>query len=189
MRGERPGPPTSARPAWVGLLVATLVCAVLTAALGGCPRMRALAGSAVDAPHRPFATAAPRAVAASRAVAGPRAVAAPRAVAGPRIADAPRIADVPRVADVLRIEEASGSVAAPRTVAAGALKAAGPRCHGGGAITAVTPAAAPAPAPRVHACVSNGTHQGARASAPPRAPEPPSPRRVPDGRPEPLLRV
>ncbi|CAL2067792.1 hypothetical protein GPN2_20263 [Streptomyces murinus] len=101
MRGERPGPPTSARPAWVGLLVATLVCAVLTAALGGCPRMRALAGSAVDAPHRPFATAEPRAVAASRAV------------AGPRIADVPQVEDVPRVADVLRIEDASGSVAAP----------------------------------------------------------------------------
>ncbi len=171
MRGERPGPPTSARPAWVGLLVATLVCAVLTAALGGCPRMRALAGSAVDAPHRPFATAAPR------------------AAAGPRIADVPQVKDVPRIADVPRIEDASGSVAAPRIVAAGTLKTAGPRCHGGGAITAVTPAAAPAPAPRVHACVSSGTHQGARASAPPSAPEPPSPRRVPDGRPEPLLRV
>lgn len=181
MRGERPGPPTSARPAWAGLLVAALVCAVLTAALGGCPRMRALAGSAVDAPHRPFATAAPRAVAGLRTEAGLRIEAKPRIEAGPWIADVPLVADVPR------IETASGSAAAPRTVAAGTLTAAGPRCHGGGATTAVTPAAAPAP--RVHACVSNGTHHGARASAPPPAPEPPSPLRVPDGRPEPLLRV
>ncbi|RRQ86008.1 hypothetical protein CQW44_13685 [Streptomyces griseofuscus] len=99
----------------------------------------------------------------------------------------PQVADVPQIEAVPRIEAASGSVAAPRAVAVGTLKVAGPRCHGGGATTEVTPA--PAPAPRAHAWVSNGTHRGARVSVPPPAPEPPAPRRVPDGRPEPLLRV
>ncbi|OIK26025.1 hypothetical protein [Streptomyces malaysiense] len=145
VRGEEPRPPTSARPAWTGLLVAALVCAVLTAALGGCPRMRALAGSAVDASHRPLAAAGPRVVAGAR------------------------------------------NAAALRAVTARTRETAGPRCHGDGPAIAVTPA--PVPGPRAHAYVSNGTHRGPRASAPPPAPEPPSPRRLPDGRPEPPLRV
>ncbi|WKE73431.1 hypothetical protein [Streptomyces sp. WP-1] len=157
VRGEEPRPPTSTRPAWAGLLVAALVCAVLTAALGGCPRMRALTGSAVDTNHRPFATTAPRAVPV------PRIATAPRAVPGSRIASA------------------------PEATAVGTREAAGSRCHGGGTTTAVPPA--PAPAPRAHACASNGTHRGALASAPPPAPGPRAPRRMPGGRPEPLLRV
>ncbi|MFZ4237811.1 hypothetical protein ACOZGD_21825 [Streptomyces murinus] len=171
----------------MGLLVAALVCAVLTAALGGCPRMRALAGSAVDAPHRPFATAAPRAVARPRIEAKPRIEAGPWIADVPQVVDVPLIVDVPQVEAVSRIEAASGSVAVPRTVAAETLTATGPRCQGGGATTAVTPTVAPAP--RVHACVVNGAYQGARASAPAPAPEPPSLLLMPDGRPEPLLRV
>ncbi|RAJ63834.1 hypothetical protein K376_00929 [Streptomyces sp. PsTaAH-130] len=153
MRGAEPRPPTSTRPAWAALLVAALVCAVLTAALGGCPRMRALAGSAVDATHRPSAATAPR------------------AVAGPRATDA------------------SGAVgaAATRAGGAGTPKVAGPRCHGRAATTAMTPA--PESVPRVPGCVADGTRPGVRASAPPPAPEPRAPRRVPGGRPEPLLRV
>ncbi|MFF8996202.1 hypothetical protein ACF09H_41045 [Streptomyces sp. NPDC014983] len=55
--GTRPA--ASARPAWAALLVAVLVGAVLAAALGGCPRMRTLAGSAPGFPHRPLVASAP----------------------------------------------------------------------------------------------------------------------------------
>ncbi|MEU5792918.1 hypothetical protein ABZ800_05215 [Streptomyces sp. NPDC047813] len=155
VRGAEPRPPTSTRPAWAALLVAALVCAVLTAALGGCPRMRALAGSAVDATHRPSAATAPR------------------AVAGPRAADV----------------SGTAGAAATRAGGAGTPRAADPRCHGGAATTAMSPA--PEPVPRVPARdgLGYGTRPGVRASGPPPAPEPRAPRRVPGGRPEPLLRV
>ncbi|MGV9359018.1 hypothetical protein [Streptomyces misionensis] len=48
------------RTAWLTLLTCVLACAVLGAALGGCPRMRSLAGAAPDATPRPLASAAPR---------------------------------------------------------------------------------------------------------------------------------
>ncbi|MEW2620464.1 hypothetical protein [Streptomyces sp. NPDC048106] len=85
---EEPRPPACARPVWAALLAAALVCAVLAAALGGCPRMRALAGSAPDSSHRAYATAAPQAVAAdTRQPAGTRCHGA-KTVAAP--APAPR---------------------------------------------------------------------------------------------------
>ncbi|MFJ9927822.1 MULTISPECIES: hypothetical protein [Streptomyces] len=48
------------RAAWLTLLACVLACAVLGAALGGCPRMRSLAGAAPDPSLRPLASAAPR---------------------------------------------------------------------------------------------------------------------------------
>ncbi|MER8057955.1 MULTISPECIES: hypothetical protein [unclassified Streptomyces] len=177
VRGAEPRPPTSTRPAWAALLVAALVCAVLTAALGGCPRMRALAGSAVDATHRPSAATAPRAVAGPRAADASGAVGAAATRAG--------IAGTPKA--VTRAGGVGTPRAAGRAGGAGTPKVAGPRCHGRAATTAMTPA--PEPVPRVPACVADGTRPGVRASAPPPAPEPRAPRRVPGGRPEPLLRV
>ncbi|GLX54674.1 hypothetical protein Shyhy01_76230 [Streptomyces hygroscopicus subsp. hygroscopicus] len=169
----------SARPAWVALLVAALVGAVLAAALGGCPRMRTLAGTASGSSHRHLAAFVPGTSQGLPAVSGPGSSPGSLVVSGS--GSSPGRSGV----------SGSGSPRGPlvalasRAVVSGVQQTAGSHCQGAKAVAAV----APDSAPRAQACVSCEVRGKAPTSALSPSPEPPVLGRVSGGRPEVLLRV
>ncbi|MFR9787197.1 hypothetical protein ACL07V_00745 [Streptomyces sp. MB22_4] len=193
----------SARPAWAALLVAALVGAVLAAALGGCPRMRALAGTASGSSHRQLTVFVPGASRGLLAVSGSGSSPGRSVVSGSGSSPGSMAVFVPGASRGLLAVSGSGSspgrsvvsgsgssrgplvALASRAVVSGVQRSAGSHCQGAKAVAAV----APDSAPRAQACVSCEVHGKAPTSALSPSPEPPELGRVSGGRPEVLLRV